>query len=242
MAILSRSREVFAVDMPGSGFSDCSCDLDCRLEAAGKRLLGLMDVIGISQCDLIGSSYGGATAVMTAALAPERIRTLVLVSPANPWSKIGRRRLASLQNRLVAAVFPRVARHLMPLQAYFIRRMYGDPSRITPGTISGYRKPLIRRGVLEHAVRIVKTWDEDMSKLQQALAAIAHIPVLLVWGSRDRVVDPASLEFMRRKFERSETSIIEGAGHLPYEECPEEFSRVVLDYFARRDSAANLPD
>lgn len=90
-------------------------------------------------------------------------------------------------------------------------------------------------------MRIVQSWDEDMSKLQQAMTTIARIPVLLVWGSRDRVVDPASLEFMRRKFERSETSIIEGAGHLPYEECPEEFSRVVLDYFARRDSAASMP-
>src|SRR5713226_3679054 len=91
--------EVFAPDLPGAGFSDCDPRLDCHLLSAAKRLLGFLDATGISSCDLVGSSYGGATALMLAALAPSRVRRLVLVSPANPWSRYGRIRLALLRNR-----------------------------------------------------------------------------------------------------------------------------------------------
>src|SRR5262245_52947518 len=78
------SREVYALDMPGSGFSECSAALDPHLPAAAERLLAFLDSGGITSCDLVGSSYGGATALFLAAKHPERIRTLTLVSPANP--------------------------------------------------------------------------------------------------------------------------------------------------------------
>jgi pimeloyl-ACP methyl ester carboxylesterase len=168
--------------------------------------------------------------MMTAALAPGRIRSLTLVSPANPWSKIGRKRLALLENPVVAAAFPKIARPLKSLHAYFVRRMYGDPRRIARDTIAGYRKALARRGVLEHAVQITRSWQADMQELQEALPIVADIPALLVWGSRDRVVDPASADLLSHHFNAVRTAIIHGAGHLPYEECPDEFSRLILDF------------
>src|SRR5690242_15761191 len=62
----SQQREVFAIDMPGAGFSECSPTLDAHLSAAAKRLLEFLDVVGINSCDLVGSSYGGATALLLA--------------------------------------------------------------------------------------------------------------------------------------------------------------------------------
>jgi len=72
--ILARNREVFAPDMPGSGFSECDPGLDCRLSSTAQRLLGFLDATGVASCDLVGSSYGGATAMILAALAPSRVR------------------------------------------------------------------------------------------------------------------------------------------------------------------------
>jgi len=236
--LLAAERETFALDMPGSGYSDVNDGLDCRLQSAAKRLLAFMDAVRISSCDLIGSSYGGTTALMAAVLAPERIRSLVLVSPANPWSKIGRRRLALLESSLVAAAFPKVARKLPQVHRYFLRRMYGTRARVTEETVRGYNLPVSRPGVLEHAVRIAHSWKADMEEVQAALPNMAKIPILLLWGSKDRVVDPASAESLRRHLCCAESVVIKGAGHLPYEECPEEFSRVVLDFFKRHSSPA----
>lgn len=225
--ILAQGREVFVPDMPGAGFSECRADLDCQLVGAARRLLAFLDVAGIDSCDLVGSSYGGSTAILLAALVPSRIRSLVLVSPANPWSRIGRKRVALLRNSAMALLFPVLARALHPMHRYFVRRMWGDPDLVTTETLNGYMLPLVRPGVLEHAVKIVRTWHADMREIESALPKIAGVPTLLVWGSKDRVVDPLSAELMAGHLPGARVAVLKGAGHLPYEECPEEFCRIV---------------
>lgn len=228
--ILARNRQVLALDMPGAGFSDCRPDLDCRLVSAAHRLNSFLDAARISSCDLIGSSYGGATAILLVGLATSRVRSLVLVSPANPWSKIGRKRLLFLRNPAIAALFPKVARPARPLHRYFVQRMWGDPSRITQETLDGYGLPLLRPGIFEHAVRIVRTWQADMAELEATLPKISKMPTLLVWGSCDRVVDPASAYRIKERLPGAQIAVIQGAGHLPYEECPEEFCAIVKGF------------
>lgn len=236
---LANSHEVFVPDMPGSGFSECSAETDCTLASAARRFLKFLDVLGIQSCDLIASSYGGSTAMIAASLAPSRIRRLVLVSPANPWSRIGRKRLALLRIPVVAKFFPTVGRWVKPLRGYFIRRMYGDPSRLTLETMRSHFLPLDRRGVLEHGVHIVKTWPNDMHELEATLPKISAIRTLIVWGSRDRTVDPASAGPLSANFLSVQVAIIEGAGHLPYEECPKEFLEVVEPFLAAGPSTGH---
>lgn len=227
---LAQDRQVFAPDMPGAGFSQCGPNLDCRLLGAARRLLGFMDAAGIGSCDLIGSSYGGATSIILAGLVPSRIRSLVLVSPANPWSRIGRKRLALLRNPVMALLFPKVARAVHPMHRYFVRRMWGDPRLVTAETLNGYVRPLVQPGIFEHAVKTVRTWRADMGELEAALPKIADVPTLLVWGGQDRVVDPASAGLMAKQLPRARVAVLQGAGHLPYEECPEEFCRIVRNF------------
>jgi len=116
------------------------------------------------------------------------------------------------------------------MHRYFIRRMWGDPNRATEETLNGYARPLVRRGVFEHAVKIVRTWWPDMAEFEAALGKIGHIPTLLVWGSRDRVVDGRSAEAIRQRIPQAQISVIQRAGHLPYEECPQEFSELVEEF------------
>ena len=224
---LAKSHKVFVPDLPGAGFSECSSALDCRLSASARRLLAFLDGAGINSCDLVGSSYGGSTAMLAASFQPSRVRRLVLVSPANPWSRVGLKRLRLLRIPAIAACFPTISRWARPVQGYFVRRMYGDPTRLTAETLQSHFKPLSRPGVLEHAVGIVRTWRADMAELEAALPGISRIPTLLIWGSRDRTVDPASAFPLSRQFESAEIEILDGAGHLPYEECPHEFVSIV---------------
>ena len=228
---LAREREVIAVDMPGSGFSECSVAIDGRLTAAAQRLSRFLEIIGAFPCDLVGSSYGGTTALRLAALEPERIRTLTLVSPANPWSRIGRKRLAALKGPLIGWLFPRVARHLPPLTRYFMARMYGDPSRVSAETVEGYARAIARAGVLEHAVKITRSWHEDMEELEREMPRAGAIPMLMIWGSRDRLVERASMGPLSKNFKTVKPIVLDGLGHLPYEEAPEEFCAPVMDFF-----------
>jgi pimeloyl-ACP methyl ester carboxylesterase len=227
----AHEREVFALDMPGSGLSDLDRTLDGTVEAAAGRLARFMDAVGIRNCDLIGSSFGGTTSLMLATQQPDRLRTLTLISPANPWSRIGRKRLLLLKISILGSLFPRVARAFHPLSGYFLRRMYGDPHAVTEEAIRGYSLPLGRPGVLEHGVKIAQAWTASMAQLEQALPAAAGIPTLLIWGSKDRLVERASVEILQQKLDAMLT-IMPGAGHLPYEEYSGEFCQDVLKFLA----------
>jgi pimeloyl-ACP methyl ester carboxylesterase len=218
---------VYALDLPGTGFSDRSPDLDCSQIAGAKRLLHFMDQAGITSCDLLGTSHGGALAMMAAALAPQRVRRLVLVAPANPWSVHGRVLIPFLGSPAVAPVFLLLAPRLPILQEFYFRRLFGDTRRIRPGTLEGYLAPLRTHGSFEYGLSVLRTWKQDMMQLQTAIPRIAHIPTLLIWGDRDAAVDPASAYHLKAQFQSCRLLMLEGVGHLPYEEVPEEFNRAV---------------
>ncbi|HWH57740.1 MAG TPA: alpha/beta hydrolase [Terriglobales bacterium] len=232
LAPLSEEREVFALDMPGSGFSECHATTDAHLSRAAERLLKFLDVVGIGSCDLVGSSYGGTTALYLTATHPERIRTLTLVSPANPWSRIGRKRLALLGLPFAGLLFPPFARRIPALHRLSIRRMYGDQRRLSAETLRGYSLPLVRKGVFEHAVRIAHNWHSDMAALQRVLVGAAETPTLILWGSKDRLVELASAQVLNRQLKNSRLAVMDGAGHLPYEECPGDFLALVNAFLA----------
>jgi pimeloyl-ACP methyl ester carboxylesterase len=48
-------------------------------------------------------------------------------------------------------------------------------------------------------------------------------------------VDPRSAEKLRSELPNAELNWIEGAGHLPFEETPEKFNRVVLDFLDKTE-------
>ncbi len=141
MPVLGQRATVHAVDMLGVGFSDRPPGLDCCLRTSAERLLRFLDAVAVDSCDLLGTSHGGAVAMMAAAIAPERVRRLVLVAPVNPWSNHGKRMAAFLSSRPIAPIFSLVAPHLEFTHDYFLRRLYGDRSRIRPGTLAGYSAP-----------------------------------------------------------------------------------------------------
>ena len=225
---LARCSTVYAVDLPGVGFSDRPV-LDCSLGAIARRLADFLDRLGIREFDLLGTSHGGAVAMTLAALDPQRVRRMVLSAPANPWSRYGRqlvRLFSSASGRYLA---PRMVK-ISTIPRSRLRRMYGDRSRITPGTLEGYLAAIAVPGTIEHVLRIVRCWRSDLKQLRRTLPAIAGIPTLLLWGSRDMLVSPASAASLQEQFRQAELVLFDGAGHLPYEEVPEAFNRAVLDF------------
>lgn len=225
--VLARQAAVYALDLPGTGLSGHSPHMDCSLAASATRLLGFMDQAGIASCDLLGTSHGGAVAMMAAILAPHRVRRLILVAPANPWSVHGRFLIPFLSNPVIAPLFLQLAPRLRILQEFYFQRLFGDTRRVRRGTLEGYLATMRTRASFEYGLSVLHTWKPDMRKLQSALPGIAHIPTLLIWGDRDGAVDPASAHVLQSQFQSCRLLMLEGVGHLPYEEVPEEFNRAV---------------
>ncbi len=237
---LARQATVHAVDMLGVGFSDRPAGLDGGLRASAARLLRFLDAVNVESCDLLGTSHGGAVAMMAAALAPERIQRLILVAPVNPWSHHGKHMAAFLSHPVVAAFFLRIAPNLQFMHGYLLRRLYGDSRRVRPGTLEGYSAPFALPGAFAHELGILRTWKQDLLDLQSVLPRIAGIPTLLIWGAADAAVDPVSAQPLGRQFKDCRILTLDGVGHLPYEEVPEEFNRAVAEFLAARHASVTF--
>lgn len=228
--VFAQRATVHAVDMLGVGFSDRPLGLDCCLQANAERLLRFLDAAAIDSCDLLGTSHGGAVSMMAASLAPERVRRLILVAPVNPWSLFGKPTAAFLSHPLVKPVFLAVAPWLEIIHGYLLRRLYGDASRIRPGTLEGYSAQFRAPGAFRYGTSVLRTWAQDLQLLESALPRIANIPTLILWGSVDNAVDPGSASKLSQHFKDCHVRMFEGVGHLPYEEVPDDFNRAVMDF------------
>jgi pimeloyl-ACP methyl ester carboxylesterase len=230
LPVLAEKATVYAVDMPGVGFSDRPSNAAGSFRAQAARLLRFLDSVNVQSCDLLGTSHGGAIAMMAAALAPERVRSLILVAPVNPWSAHGRRLAPFLSCVPLSWMLLRFEPLLGLAHDVLLRRLYGDPRRIRPGTLAGYSDPFRIPGTLNYGLSVVKSWNRDLADLESALPGIANIPTLLLWGSKDRAVSPDSAGPLRRVFKNCQVEIFDGVGHLPYEEVPEAFNASVIEF------------
>lgn len=238
MPALAAYATVYAPDMMGAGFSDRPGGLDHSLQGTAKRLLRFIAALGINSFDLVGTSHGGAVAMMAAAeclgkTSVLRVRRLVLVAPVNPYSTHGRRLAPAVGSDLGSALFRHMIGRMNVCYGYWHVRMYGDRRRIPPGALEGYMAPLAKAGLFEHALSIVRTWTEDLRELEATLPKLGSVPTLLMWGGKDTAVHASSAIPLRRFFPNSKLIIFSGIGHLPYEECPEEFNRALIEFVTR---------
>jgi pimeloyl-ACP methyl ester carboxylesterase len=121
---------------------------------------------------------------------------------------------------------------------YWHGRLYADRSHIPVGALEGYKAPLAKPGLIEHALSIVRTWTKDLGELEETLPKLAGVPTLLMWGEKDPAVYASSAAPLAKYFPNSKLIIFPGIGHLPYEECPEEFNRELIEFLTREKLSA----
>ena len=242
---LAPHATVYAIDNLGAGLSTASDDMDCTVRATAERVLQFADALGIKDFDLLGTSHGGGVAIMVAVVCAERcaerkdsrLQRLVLVAPVNPWSPHGKRFAPFLGSPFGSMLFRNTIARWRSLDYLWLRRMFGDGSRIPPDSLEGYRIPVVKNRSLAHGSRVVRNWTADLAELETALPKIRDYPTLLIWGTKDRAVHFQSAEPLRRNFRDARLVAFEGVGHLPYEEAPEEFNRALVDFLIGAPSA-----
>ena len=245
MAELAQHFSVYAVDLPGCGFSERSEGVPGTLASDAEGLLDFMDHMGIELFDVVGTSRGGGLTIALAGLMAERgvlhrIRRLVLSAPINPWSKLGLLRMRMMATRVGRIYVVDLASRLrFILRRYFVH-LYGDPANIPPGSFLGYQAGLEPAGSFEHLWNITRSWAADLKRVETVLPLVEKVPALLLWGERDRAVHRSSASELHRRWTNSVVLVMKQIGHMPYEEVPEEFNRIVLDFLLHDSTATPL--
>ena len=240
MPRLAERHLVIAPDMLGHGQSAKPIgDYSLGAFASGARdLLGVLDV---ERATIVGQSFGGGVALQMTYQHPECCERLVLVDSGG----LGREvnwvlRLVTLPGSeyLMPLLFPSVAKELGERAAGFFRRHGVRVRHVAEGwntyaslTDAENRQAFVRtvRGVIDPGGQTVSAADK--------LYLASRLPTLIIWGSRDAVIPVSHARDAHEAIPGSRLEIIEGVGHSPQVEAPEEFLAVLNDFIETTPAA-----
>lgn len=229
IAPLALDHDVVALDLPGFGGSDQPADL--TFEDLPRAVLGLMDRLGIERAALVGNSLGGGAAALVAARRPGRVTALVLVDAAGfnlePGERPGMVRFGP--SSAGSALFHLPGKRVMVELG--LRQVFHDPSRVTDERVSEYLAAALRPGTLPSIRSLDASLGARTDVVREALPRI-QAPTLVLWGSDDRWIPVAHADRFAAAIPGARKLVIEGCGHVPQEERPEELLRLVREFLA----------
>jgi pimeloyl-ACP methyl ester carboxylesterase len=240
-ATLSRSYRVHAPDLPGFG-SSCKPALGAyNARWFAEIMLGLMDQLEISQAHVVGNSMGGRIAIELGLTWPTRVRSLGLLCPAVAWLKRGLHPIVRLM-RPEFGLLPHAFRRSVVASHFW--SMFCDRDLIDPAVADLvvdefqriYHTAGARYALLASARNIYLEAPFGRGGFYRRLGELIP-PALFVWGSHDRLVPPAFSRHVRKWLPHAEQVIIEGCGHVPQVERPEETNELLIDFFRRVEAA-----
>lgn len=226
-----------ALDLSGFGESPPPPSGDYSVTGHTTGVIELIETTTPGPVHLFGNSLGGAVATRIAALRPDLVRSLTLVSPALPdlWPRIGPVRMAAA-SIFGAALIRRM--RLVPaerrVRATF-EGVYHDPARVPAERLREAIADTIRADEREHSpTALGGTLRGIVAEYLRppgpyALwrqAAEVRAPTLLVYGRHDRLVDPRMARRARRTFPHARVAVFGGSGHVAQMEQPAETARV----------------
>ncbi|MET8025628.1 alpha/beta hydrolase [Streptomyces avermitilis] len=244
MQLLDGLVDSEALDLPGFGDSPPPDDGDYSVTGHARAVIRYLDAAGRGPVHLIGNSMGGAITTRVAAVRPDLVRTLTLVSPALPEIRVQRTAVPTALLALpgVAPLFTRLTKDWTAEQRVrgVMALCYGDPERVTPEGFRAAVEEMERRFALPYfwdamarsARGIVNayTLGGQHGLWRQAERVLA--PTLLVYGGRDQLVGYRMARRAARTFRDSRLLSLPEAGHVAMMEYPDLVAEAVRELLA----------
>jgi pimeloyl-ACP methyl ester carboxylesterase len=207
--LLARQFRVIAFEMPGFGASPENTRTQSMPELAAT-MAAAADRLGLDRYDLMGTSFGGKTALWLASQQPERVLAVVLEAPA--------------------AIRQKGARPAAGSPEEMARRLYAHPERMPAlpaldSVIQAKQQALVRR-------LIGPDRDPELEAQLRNLAA----PTLVLFGTYDRMIAPEMGHFYKELIPNCHLVFVYDAGHAIGAERPEAFAEVVGDFLERHEA------
>ncbi|MGW6058866.1 alpha/beta fold hydrolase [Streptomyces sp. NPDC055189] len=247
MPLLEDVVDCAAIDLPGFGDSPPPDDGNYSVTGHARAVIRYLDARDDGPVHLIANSLGGAVATRVAAVRPDLVRTLTLVSPALPELRVQRTALPTglLAVPGVASLFTRLTKDWTAEQRVsgVMALCYGDPGRVSPEGYSAAVREMERRLALPYmwdamarsARGIVNayTLGGQHGLWRQAERVLA--PTLLIYGGRDLLVSFRMARRAAAAFRDSRLLTLPEAGHVAMMEYPDTVATAIRELLADTD-------
>jgi pimeloyl-ACP methyl ester carboxylesterase len=195
----------------------------------------LLDAERVDRTLVVGNSLGGGLALALAVDRPQRVERIIVATAAGI--------LRQLAFTFKIAMLPLLGELLLatrrPMVKLRWRLQFGSSQLFTPeflDEVSRFesrhdcRRTYLR--LLRGSVNLFGLTDvvtEQLPGLEQ--------PVLMAWGSRDRVIPVSHGVFAAKALPNARLEVFHGCGHYPHWEQPERFNRLVREFLEAPVSA-----
>lgn len=183
-----------------------------------KFLKQFMEYKELDNAILLGNSLGGHIALYFTKHYPEKVNALVLTGSSGMYEKA------------MGDSFPKRGNYEYIEQK--AREVFYDPAIATKelvddvySTVNDRIKALKTLSIAKSAIR--HNMKNDLPKMQH--------PTCLIWGKQDTVTPPEAAEDFHRLLPNSDLFWIDKCGHAAMMEKPEEFNKVLHDWFISRN-------
>lgn len=245
MSRLAAHVHVLAPDLLGHGES-AKPRGDYSLGAHATGIRDLLSALGHDRVTVVGHSLGGGIAMQFAYQFPERVErlalidagglgpevTLVLRAATLPGAEVV---LPLITSSWVRAAGRRVggllARAGMPVDPGTAEALYGFSTLSDAGT----------RSAFVHTARAVLDLRGQRVDARDRLYLTADLPLLVVWGRRDRIIPVAHGRALAGNVPSARFEVFDRSGHFPHLTEPERLADVLADWLATTEPADHDP-
>jgi 3-oxoadipate enol-lactonase len=216
-AVMQGHGSVLLFDNRGHGLSDVVEDTQ-ELNEFTDDAISLLHHLSIKTCFVIGLSLGGMVAQMMASRVPQIIEGLVLCDTASTigTTSFWNERIDTVKQKGLAAVSDGA------MARWFSERFIQEE----PAKLGGYKNMLERMPVAGYITACEALRDADVT----SIAAKLKLLTLCVVGSEDKSTTPVEVEALANLIEGATYTVIDGSGHLPCVDNPQELSRLIIEF------------
>jgi pimeloyl-ACP methyl ester carboxylesterase len=242
------NHRVFAPDLPGYGRTE-KPRVRYTIKYFADFVARYMESRGLHSAAVVGASLGGRIALEIALQHPDLVRRLVLVNALG----LGRPRPQMAQMAYGLVTVPHVGEAVMRFTRSALRWAPPRTIRRVAGRFAGSSTDLEKvmdDGYLEDLREMYETQDFHDAYLStvrslihpRALMGGEHdvsarlkelaMPVQLIWGADDPLFPVEHATRAHAVIAGSRLAVIEGAGHTPQAERPDDFNRILDDFLS----------
>ncbi len=247
-ALLAVRFEGWALDLPGFGESAPPSRGGYSIRRHVHAVVELLEWVAGRPgpghgrpVHLLGNSLGGLVSLWVAARRPDLVATLTLISPAMPVYRVP----AAFDRAITLVLLPGVPalaeKRLAGVSAEqrvrgLVRMCFGDPGNVPAARLQEAIEEMRRRDeqswagqALTRSLRGLMTSYLRFGRANAwRMARSVRAPALVVWGDRDRLVDPRLAPRLAAALPDARLQVQPGIGHLAMLEAPERTARAVL--------------